>query len=70
MRKFFSFALKYWDLSYPIIKNTQDSNIRLSKQAIRLMIWTRITLKIIMWLLALFLIANFSLFIKNFILHN
>jgi hypothetical protein len=70
MRKFFSFALKYWNLSYPITKIPQDSKIRFSPKTIRLMIWTRITLKILMWLLALFLIANFSLFLKNFIFYN
>ncbi len=48
--------------------NIVNSRI-LSKRSIRILIWVRIISRIYMWLLALYLIANFAAYLRRILLH-
>lgn len=65
MRKLFSNALKYCGYKNSLAVFSENNHIFLLKRTIRIMIWTRIIMKIMMWLIALFLIVNFAAMMKQ-----
>ncbi len=65
MRKLFSNVLKYCDHKNSQVIISENKDIFLSKRKIKVVIWTKLIVKILLWLFALFLIANFAALIKQ-----
>ena len=65
MRKLFSNILKYCDHKNSQVIISENKDIFLSKRKIKVVIWTKLIVKILLWLFALFLIANFAALIKQ-----
>lgn len=65
MRKLFSNVLKYCDHKNSQVIISENKDIFLSKRKIKVVIWIKLIVKILLWLFALFLIANFAALIKQ-----
>jgi hypothetical protein len=65
MRKLLSVAINFIEMLRIPPVHSDLSVKKLSNRSIKIMIWSRIVLRLMMWLVALYLIAKFALFTHN-----
>lgn len=65
MKRFLLRAVDFIEMKLSPFNLRIEKNNSIEKHKIRIMIWSRIILRIITWLIALFLIERFAVLMKN-----
>ena len=65
MKKLLSVAINFMEMFRTPPLHSDLSAIKPSNRSIKIMIWSRIVLRLMMWLVAIYLIAKFTLIAKS-----
>lgn len=65
MKRFLLRAVDFIEMKLSPFNLRIEKNNSIEKRKIRIMIWSRIILRLITWLIALFLIERFAVLMKN-----